>query len=80
MPPKVLNGHMENEFINWLKTTLAEQTSTNTGIGDDAAVFTTPPGLQQLLTSDCLVDQVHFDVNSTSLQLDRTQKCRGEHQ
>jgi thiamine-monophosphate kinase len=60
---------MENEFINWLKTTLAEQTSTNTGIGDDAAVFTTPPGLQQLLTSDCLVDQVHFDVNSTSLHL-----------
>jgi thiamine-monophosphate kinase len=69
VPPKVLNGCMENEFINWLKTTLAEQTSTNTGIGDDAAVFTTPPGLQQLLTSDCLVDQVHFDVNSTSLYL-----------
>ncbi len=60
---------MESEFINWLKTTLAEQTNTNPGIGDDAAVFTTPPGMQQLLTSDCLVDQVHFDVTSTSLNL-----------
>jgi len=60
---------MEREFINWLKTTLDEQTNTNAGIGDDAAVFTTPPGMKQLLTSDCLVDRVHFDVTTTSLNL-----------
>ncbi len=60
---------MEREFIKWLKTTLDEQTNTNPGIGDDAAVFTTPPGMNQLLTSDCLVDRVHFDVTSASLRL-----------
>ena len=60
---------MEREFIEWLKTTLDGQTNTIPGIGDDAAVFTTPPGMKQLLTSDCLVDGVHFDVSSTSLNL-----------
>jgi len=65
----VLNGHMENKFIDWLKTTLGEQTETKPGIGDDAAVFTTPPGMKQLVTSDCLVDSVHFDVASTPLKL-----------
>jgi thiamine-monophosphate kinase len=67
---------MENQFIDWLKTTLAEQTDTKTGIGDDAAVFTTPPGMKQLVTSDCLVDSVHFDVASTSLSL-IGRKCVG---
>ena len=60
---------MEKQFIEWLKTTLDEQTNTNPGIGDDAAVFTIPPEMKQLLTSDCLVDRVHFDVSSTSLNL-----------
>lgn len=60
---------MESKFINWLKSTLDEQTNTQPGIGDDAAVFSTPSGMKQLLTSDCLVDQVHFDVASTSLSL-----------
>lgn len=60
---------MEKEFIKWLKTALDVQTNTNAGIGDDAAVFTTPPGMKQLLTSDCLVDRVHFDVTTTSLNL-----------
>jgi thiamine-monophosphate kinase len=60
---------MEREFIEWLKTTLDGQTNTIPGIGDDAAVFTAPPEMKQLLTSDCLVDEVHFDVSSTSLNL-----------
>ena len=76
MHAKVLNGHMESKFLDWLKTTLGEQTYTNPGIGDDAAVFTTPPGMKQLVTSDSLVDQVHFDVSSTPLNL-IGRKCVG---
>jgi thiamine-monophosphate kinase len=72
---KVLNDLMEIEFIDWLKTTLGEQTDTNPGVGDDAAVFT-PLGMKQLVTSDCLVDRVHFDVTSTSLDL-IGRKCVG---
>ncbi len=65
----MLNVHMENEFIDWLKTTLGGQTETNPGIGDDSAVFAPPPGMKQLVTSDCLVDRVHFDVTATPLVL-----------
>ena len=66
---RVLNGLMENKFIDWLKITFAEQTRTNPGIGDDAAVFSTVDGMKQLATSDCLVDGVHFQLASTSLDL-----------
>jgi thiamine-monophosphate kinase len=60
---------MENEFIDWLKMTFAEQTRTSPGIGDDAAVFSTIDEMQQLATSDCLVEGVHFQLASTSLDL-----------
>jgi len=76
VPAKVLNGHMESKFIDWLKTTLDEQTCTNPGIGDDAAVFATPSGMKQLVTSDCLVDRVHFDIASTPMNL-IGRKCVG---
>ena len=66
---------METEFIDWLKSTLGEQTVTNPGVGDDAAVFTSS-GVKQLVTSDCLVDRVHFDVSSTPLDL-IGRKCVG---
>ena len=60
---------MESEFIDWLKSSLGVQTDTRPGIGDDAAVFTASPGKKQLVTSDSLVDRVHFDVASTPLNL-----------
>lgn len=64
----MLNGQMETEFIDWLKTALGEQTDTIPGVGDDAAVFSAA-GMKQLVTSDILVDRVHFDVASTPLDL-----------
>ena len=60
---------MENDFIDWLKVALDEQTDTNPGIGDDAAVLFPPTEMKQLITSDCLVDQIHFNVSTTPLDL-----------
>ena len=34
-----------------------------TGIGDDAAILTTPPGQQLLVSTDVLIEDVHFDLN-----------------
>jgi thiamine-monophosphate kinase len=39
-----------------------------TGIGDDAAAFTPGSGNLQLLTTDALVESVHFDLTYTSLK------------
>ena len=72
----MLNGQMESAFIDWLKATLEEQTATSPGIGDDAAIFSTPAGMKQIVTSDSLVDRVHFDVSSTRLDL-IGRKCVG---
>lgn len=37
------------------------------GIGDDAAVLKSPPGLNQLVTTDTLIEGVHFDLSYMSL-------------
>ena len=34
-----------------------------TGIGDDAAMLKTPPGQQLLLSTDVLIEGIHFDLN-----------------
>lgn len=36
------------------------------GIGDDAAVLSSTPGQLQLVTTDMLVEKVHFDLRTTS--------------
>lgn len=38
------------------------------GIGDDAAVFRPTPGKVQLLTSDALIEGIHFDLTFTSMK------------
>ncbi len=38
------------------------------GIADDAAVFYPTPGKAQLLTTDALVEGIHFDLTFTSLK------------
>jgi thiamine-monophosphate kinase len=38
------------------------------GIGDDAAVFRPGPGNLQLLTTDALIEGVHFDLTYTSMK------------
>ena len=34
-----------------------------TGIGDDAAMLKTPPGQQLLISTDVLIEGIHFDLN-----------------
>jgi thiamine-monophosphate kinase len=36
------------------------------GIGDDAAILRPTPGFETLLTSDLLIEKVHFDLRTTS--------------
>lgn len=41
--------------------------STRLGVGDDAAVIAYPEGLQTLLTTDLLLEGIHFDLTYTPL-------------
>ncbi len=59
---------MEAEFIRWLKDTLQQQTPTQPGIGDDCSTMDFPPEFTPVITTDALIDQVHFDTHSQSLQ------------
>src|SRR5213593_3266212 len=38
------------------------------GISDDAAVYRPAPGKAQLITTDALIEGVHFDLSYTSLK------------
>lgn len=38
------------------------------GISDDTAVYTASPGKHQLLTTDAMVEGIHFDLTFTSMQ------------
>ncbi|GBG55560.1 thiamine-monophosphate kinase [Sporomusaceae bacterium FL31] len=54
-------------LIDLLKeNTIVDPASVVVGIGDDAAVLLPTPRQLQLLTTDMLVETVHFDLNTTS--------------
>ena len=57
---------MEQQFLTWLKTRLALQTKDETGIGDDCAVVHSLPESSHVVSTDIIVDQVHFDVSRHS--------------
>ena len=42
--------------------------STRLGVGDDAAIIAYPEGLQTLLTTDLLLEGIHFDLTYTPLR------------
>ena len=42
--------------------------SSHKGVGDDAAVIATPDGMQTLLTTDLLLEGIHFDLTYTPLK------------
>ena len=44
------------------------QASTHKGVGDDCAVITSPQGTQTLITTDMLMEGVHFDLTYIDLQ------------
>nr|WP_279342310.1 thiamine-phosphate kinase [Geotalea sp. SG265] len=52
-------------FINRIAAAIAEQPTVPIGIGDDAAAVEPAPGHLALVTSDMLVEGVHFDLTLT---------------
>ena len=60
---------MEADFIRRLKNTLPQQSPTHAGIGDDCSTMEFKGDSTPVITTDALVDQVHFDVKSQPLDL-----------
>lgn len=57
-------------LINRLQSRLKSRSSRlKVGIGDDCAVYASGPGDYQLMTTDALVETVHFDLTTTSPEL-----------
>ena len=42
--------------------------STQLGVGDDCAVLAPPPGIRQLVTTDLLMEGIHFDLQYTPIK------------
>jgi len=53
---------VELEFIDWLNKRTTPQSGIVVGIGDDAALLKVPAGRQLVVTTDMLVEGVHFDL------------------
>jgi len=57
----------ERGFIEFLRSqSRGSQGQIALGIGDDAAIFRPAPGCVSLLTSDLLIENVHFDLHTCS--------------
>ena len=53
---------MESEFIGWLRQRLPRSPGVRVGAGDDAAVLRMAAGLDCVVTSDLLTDEVDFRI------------------
>ncbi len=51
---------VEHDLIQWLRSHAPDLPEPETGIGDDAAVLTPPPGDQLVVSTDSLTEEVHF--------------------
>ncbi|MBH58111.1 MAG: hypothetical protein CMJ82_13120 [Planctomycetaceae bacterium] len=59
---------MESDFLTWLTHKLQLQTMTQSGIGDDCATMQFDSNCTPLITTDALVDLVHFDLRVHTLE------------
>ena len=57
----------EFDFIEWLRSQTSAQPDVALGVGDDAAILR-PPTAQQVLTTDLLLEGVHFELNSATFE------------
>lgn len=57
----------EFDFIEWLRSQTTAQPDVALGVGDDAAILR-PPTAQQVLTTDLLLEGVHFELNSATFE------------
>jgi thiamine-monophosphate kinase len=59
----------ELALIEWIRTHVSSSGSVPIGIGDDAALVRNASGSDTLVTTDLLMDGVHFQLSSTEPQL-----------
>ena len=59
---------LERDYLRWLREQSKPFPQVTLGIGDDAAILARHSD-QTVITSDLLVDQVHFSVGTTKLEL-----------
>jgi thiamine-monophosphate kinase len=60
----------EFEFIDYLRSQITNKPANLvTGIGDDAAIFTTPNNYQNLISTDLLIEDTHFKLEYTPANL-----------
>lgn len=55
---------MECEFIDWLREQLTTGDALRVGVGDDAAVVRWRQNRDLVVTTDLLIDRVHFDLST----------------
>lgn len=60
---------LENDFLRRLAETTSVRPPVTTGIGDDGAILELGNGVRQVVVTDMLLDQVHFDLRTTSPRL-----------
>lgn len=60
---------LENDFLRRLADITNVRPPVSTGIGDDGAILEPGPGVRQVVVTDMLLDQVHFDLKTTSARL-----------
>lgn len=59
----------ELDFIRWLRANVAEHAHVSVGPGDDAAVVRLTEGREGVVTTDLMVEGVHFDLTTTRAEL-----------
>lgn len=60
----------EFEFIDYLRNQITDKPANLiAGIGDDAAIFTTPNNYQNLISTDLLIEDIHFNLEYTPADL-----------
>ena len=65
--PDRLTG--EFAFIDWIRKQTASDPRVSIGIGDDTAALRFTPGREALVTTDMILDGVHFDSSRTPARL-----------
>ena len=62
-----LNHLSEFKLIERIRSRLSTNLSqVKKGIGDDCAVFSTRPNTMQLISTDALIESIHFDLKTIS--------------
>lgn len=69
MKTKTLKTIGEFGLIDYIKKSVRASSQVILGIGDDAAVYQTTAGTDQLITTDAIVEGVDFDLKKTTLFL-----------